>query len=272
MQPCQNCGDLRQEKFCPNCGEKQFHANALSIKHLGGEIFESLSHFDGKFFRSITTLVFKPGLLTAQFCNGITVRFMKPFAFFLVVNLVFFLLPVQNPFSLPLYNYLTYEPFITWGKTKQTVRARMVETKLTEKEITRTFNERIRSTSKVFIALFIPFFAGLFALMFFASRKRFGEHLVFATHFMTLLICLMVIQSIIFMLIPFNFDADSGDTVITLVLSLILCTWLTLALRRFYVHAWWRAILASIVIVCMLVVAEQAYRIFLFHEVMHGIG
>ena len=271
MPGCQNCGDLRQDKFCPNCGEKQFHANALSIKHLGAEIFESLSHFDGKFFRSIYTLLLRPGELTEQFCKGITVRFMKPFAFFLVANLVFFLIPVQNPFSLPLYNYLTYEPFTTWGKTRNAVRTRLVETKLTEKEITRTFDERIRSTSKVFIALFIPFFAGVSALMFFGSRRRFGEHLVFATHFMTFLVCVLVIQAIIFALIPVNFDADSGDTILTLLLSLILCSWLSIALRRFYVKRWWQAILSSFVIVVMLIIGEQAYRIFLFYQVLHGI-
>ena len=86
MQTCQNCGDTRQEKFCPNCGEKKFHTKALSIKHLAEETFESLSHFDNKFFKSIATLLIRPGVLSYEFCKGVTVRFMKPFALFLVVN------------------------------------------------------------------------------------------------------------------------------------------------------------------------------------------
>jgi uncharacterized protein (DUF983 family) len=272
MQTCQNCGDTGQEKFCPNCGEKKFHTHALSLKHLGEETFESLSHFDNKFFKSVLTLLIRPGVLTYQYCNGITVRFMKPFSLFLVANLIFFLLPVQNPFSLPLYNYLTYEPFTTMGNTKEAVRAKMVESKLTEKELTRTFNERIRSNSKVFIALFIPFFAGIFALIFLGRRKRFGEHLVFATHFLTFLICLMILQSLIFMLIPFSFNAGSGDTVITLIFSLILCIYLTVAVHRFYLRSWWKAVLASIVIVLCLIVGQQAFRMFLFYQVLHGIG
>jgi hypothetical protein len=87
MRTCQNCGDQRQEKFCPNCGEKQYTAKALTIKHLGGEIFEGLSHFDSKFFKSVKTLITRPGELSLQFCKGVTVRFMKPFSLFLLANL-----------------------------------------------------------------------------------------------------------------------------------------------------------------------------------------
>ncbi|HTE28485.1 DUF3667 domain-containing protein [Flavitalea sp.] len=272
MQTCQNCGDTRQEKFCPNCGEKTFHAKALSIKHLAGETFESLSHFDNKFFKSVATLLIRPGVLSYQYCNGVTVRFMKPFSLFLVANLIFFLLPVQNPFSLPLYNYVTYEPFTTMGNTREAVRAKLRETGLTEKELTSTFNERIRSNSKIFIALFIPFFAGIFALIFFSSRKRFGEHLVFATHFMTFLICLMVLLTLFFMLTPISFNAGSGDTVVTIILSLILCTYLSIGVHRFYVRSWWKAVLASLVIVVSLIISEQAFRMFLFYQVLSGIG
>ena len=152
MNTCQNCGDTRQEKYCPNCGEKKFTEHALSFNHFAAETFEGLSHFDSRFFKSILALLFRPGQLSSDFCKGITVRYLKPFSLFLVMNLIFFLLPVQNPFSLPLQNYLNFEPFPSWGKTREAVKSKLRETKLTEQELTRTFNEKIRSVSKIFIA------------------------------------------------------------------------------------------------------------------------
>jgi hypothetical protein len=71
---------------------------------------------------------------------------------------------------------------------------------------------------------------------------------------------------------PFSFNAGSGDTIITLILSFILCVYLSFAVRRFYVKAWWKAVLASVFIVISLIVGEQAYRIFLFYQVLNGIG
>lgn len=272
MQTCQNCGDIRQEKFCPNCGEKKFNANALSIKHLAEETFEGLSHFDTKFFKTIKTLLIKPGTLSFEYCNGIRVRYMKPFSLFLVINLIFFLLPVQNPFGLPLYNYVNFPPFTTFGKTQEAVRKKLKETKFTETELTRSFDEKVHSSSKVFIALFIPFFAGIFALIFFSSHKRFGEHLIFSTHFMTFLICLMIIISLVVMLTPFDFNSGLGDTFVTLLLSIILCIYLTVAVRRFYVRTLWKAVLSSLVIIICLNIGQQVYRIFLFYKVLHAIG
>jgi uncharacterized protein DUF3667 len=271
MITCQNCGDPRQEKFCPNCGEKEFHSKSLTITHLTEETFEAFSHFDSRFFRSFKTLFTRPGRLTVQYCNGITVPYMKPLAFFLVVNLIFFLVPLQNPFSIPFYNYVNYEPFKTRAKTIPAALDKLKKSGMTEKELATAFDERIKASSKVFISLFIPFFAMIFALIFFDRKKKFGEHFVFATHILTFLISLYLIQSILIFLLPSFFSLGISDAILSLIDAFIFCTYFAIAARHFYVRTWWRAILSSIVTVVVLAVALQTYRIFLYYQVLNAI-
>jgi hypothetical protein len=270
MITCQTCGDTRQDNFCPNCGEKKFNPHALSIKHFAEETFEGFWHFDTKFFRSVLTLLTRPAELSVQYRKGITVRFMKPLSLFLVANLIFFILPLHNLFSLPMYNYLNFEPFKTAGKTIESVRNKLKESNQTEKELTTSFNTRIRSTSKVFIILFIPFFAIIFAMFFFRSGERFGGHLVFAIHFMTFLVVLFLIQSIVFSILPISYSTGVGDAMVSAIDGLILSVYLTFAIRRFYATPWWQAILSSLVIIFIFMYAVQAYRIFLFHQVLRS--
>jgi hypothetical protein len=198
---------------------------------------------------------------------------MKPFSFFLVINLIFFLVPSQNPFSLPFYNYMNYQykPFNTRANAIEAARAKLRISKLTEKELATAFNEKMRSNSKVFIALFIPFFAIIFALVFIDRRRRFGEHFVFATHLMTFLICLFIIQKIIVSLFYFAYREEISDVMVSATEGLIFLIYLSFAINRFYVKNWWRPILSSFVIVFLLVIVMQAYRIFLFYQVLNAI-
>ena len=106
---CKSCENDHQENFCPACGEKAFHTKQLSLKHFVEETFEGFVHFDNKFFCSIKTLVKAPGQLSLDYTEGKRVKYMKPVQFFLIVNLIFFVLTINNLYSLSLNNYITYK-------------------------------------------------------------------------------------------------------------------------------------------------------------------
>jgi hypothetical protein len=196
---------------------------------------------------------------------------MKPVAFFLVVNLIFFLLPLHNPFSLSFYNYVNFNPFKSYGNTIPAAKKKLAENNLTEKELSVAFNHKIKGSSKMFIALFVPLLAVIFGLLYVDSGRRFGEHFVFATHVMTFIICLYLLQSIIILFIPFSHSEGISDAVISLVDGIIILIYFAIAGKRFYARKWWRAILSSFVALFLLAVALQAYRIFLYYQVLGSI-
>lgn len=95
---CKNCEAELPQTYCSVCGEKRFDKHQLTIKHFAEETMEGMMHFDTKFLRNLKVLFTRPGLLSADFLEGRQTRYMKPIAFFLVINLLFFMLMIYGPF------------------------------------------------------------------------------------------------------------------------------------------------------------------------------
>lgn len=88
--PCGNCETPLQGTYCQTCGQlaEDFHKN---IWHLFTEVLESFFHWDGRLWRTLPALVYKPGELTRNFINGKRAYQVPPFRLFLVVLVVAFL-------------------------------------------------------------------------------------------------------------------------------------------------------------------------------------
>ena len=78
---CLNCGAHAPGKFCSNCGQKtQVHRSLAAIGH---DIMHGVLHLDGKLWRTLPLLTFKPGQLTRRYIDGERARFVSPMAMFL---------------------------------------------------------------------------------------------------------------------------------------------------------------------------------------------
>ncbi len=86
-KPCANCGAILQGPFCHACGQNS-DDHKRSILHLVVEAFEGLFHFDGRLWRTIPALFFRPGLLARDYVEGRTARHVPPFRTFLVALLL----------------------------------------------------------------------------------------------------------------------------------------------------------------------------------------
>lgn len=266
---CQNCGDPRVAKFCPNCGEKKFDPHELTVKHFAEETFEVFSHFDNKFFRTLKTLFFKPGKLTFDYCRGIRVPYMKPMAFFLVTNVLFFLFVTRaNTFNIPLYNYVTYRPFTLFG-TREAAIKKLKKEHLSEQQYSMVFHEKMKSNSKALLVVFIPFMGLICALVLLGSKKTFGEHLVFATHFVTFFLYVVWLLSYLAQITYSLFGNDNIDTVIAIIAGTVMSIYAHKASRRFYDLKWGKAFLVSLLLLVFFIAFTLAYRMLLFYKIIH---
>ena len=87
---CENCGTKLEGPYCHKCGQHDFDVHR-SFGHMFLEALENLFHFDGKFFRNIVTLLFRPGVLTAEFIAGKRASQMPPFRLYIFTAFFFFL-------------------------------------------------------------------------------------------------------------------------------------------------------------------------------------
>lgn len=234
---CTNCGHNLTENFCPYCGEKRFDKKQLSIKHFTEETFEGFVHFDNKFISTLRLLFAKPGLLSLDHVEGRQSRHMKPIAFFLVINLLFFMVMYVNPYSLPLYNYITFKPFVNYN-TQHIIHEKLKTLYLTLPEYTRIFDVKMHSDSKGYIFAFIPLYGLISWLLFFRYKRLAVEHLVFATHFVAFVLCYFFLQ-IYLIIIPFyyitkiSYSADF-DNITSIITAVIIAGYFAIASRRFY--------------------------------------
>jgi hypothetical protein len=78
---CKNCAATLSGAYCANCGQQaHVHRTFSAIWH---DILHSVLHFDGKLWRTLPMLAFKPGELTRRYIHGERAKFVSPMAFFL---------------------------------------------------------------------------------------------------------------------------------------------------------------------------------------------
>jgi hypothetical protein len=90
---CLNCGCPfnGQEKFCPDCGQKN-KGNSITFKSFIHEVFNGLFSLDGKFWTTLIPLLSKPGVISRNYIDGKRQRYSNPFRFYLTVSILFFLI------------------------------------------------------------------------------------------------------------------------------------------------------------------------------------
>lgn len=78
---CLNCGAEVTGSFCSACGQKlHIHRTLAEFWH---DLAHSVFHFDGKIWRTLPLLVWRPGDLTRRYIHGERAKFVSPFALFL---------------------------------------------------------------------------------------------------------------------------------------------------------------------------------------------
>jgi hypothetical protein len=86
---CLNCGTPLKGQVCHSCGQDSdsFHRPIWS---LFWEVFDGLLSIDGKLWRTLPKLLFRPGYLTRHYLEGVRARYVQPFRLLLGASVIFF--------------------------------------------------------------------------------------------------------------------------------------------------------------------------------------
>lgn len=87
---CLNCGTVLIGAYCHACGQSaHVHRSIAAFWH---DILHGVLHFEGKFWRTLPLLVWRPGELTRRYIHGERARFISPMALFLFAIFLMFAL------------------------------------------------------------------------------------------------------------------------------------------------------------------------------------
>ncbi|MEM7661004.1 MAG: DUF3667 domain-containing protein [Pseudomonadota bacterium] len=89
--PCPNCGEMLTGEYCWNCGQSAKDMQQ-PIWTLLKDIFDSVLSIDGRLWKTVPALIFRPGHVTRSYLDGKRARYVPPFRLFLIASVAFFLL------------------------------------------------------------------------------------------------------------------------------------------------------------------------------------
>lgn len=125
---CLNCGVELIGAHCHGCGQKaKVHRTLAAYGH---DLLHSVFHFEGKVWRTLPMLAFKPGELTRRYVHGERAKFVSPLALFLFAVFLMFAVvsglagQIQTPDMQPLRANLQGKPLGELDKALKGERAR----------------------------------------------------------------------------------------------------------------------------------------------------
>jgi hypothetical protein len=225
---CPNCGAARAGLYCQECGQKRAAPQELAARHLLKDVLHEVTDLDSKVFRTFKALLFKPGLLTAEFLAGRRGRYLSPVKLYLIVSAVYFLFAWDASLELadfggqlaasPILQRLPLPPNLDRGIFLQQWLEKAGD-----------YSAYFRFASVLGLALAL-------AVICYGAARYFGQHLIFAFHYYSFDFCLYAFLILLMVL----FQAVTGlrpPAWLLTASALALPFYLFFALRRAYAES-----------------------------------
>jgi hypothetical protein len=264
---CLNCGSLLTGTYCSQCGQKN-----IPKRQTLGELFEnflgSFFSYESKFFKTIRYLLFRPGFLAKEYNAGRRERYYHPARMYVFISFIYFLLFFSLPdrddknnvidndgvvktdstdnfnFKLTSNEYKNREEYDSvqaalpeserdgWFVRKMQYRSLELNEKYktSKSEFTSDFGESFAANTPKVLFFLLPIFALLLKLLYIRRDFYYSEHLVLSIYFYNFFFAAGSI-TLLLELIP-------GMDWISVVMSLLVISYLFLAMKKVYKQGW----------------------------------
>ena len=250
---CASCGHAIDGAYCSRCGEEVLDPTKLTLRHfLTRTVVHELFNFDGKIWRTLGLLLFRPGFLALEYAAGRRRAYVNPVRVLLVAIIVYVLAQGGSGFTLGSGGLrlsiapapVSPERSIS-GTFFQTDRFGILERMFVERfgsaesasnELRSRFNRMLNvfSTPLSFTAVF------LVALTLYACfhwrRPLLVEHVVFAMHYYS-----FALLTLLLVMLAFRLNAGRLSMTVMLAVLPVVIIWqivyLARAIRRIYFAA-----------------------------------
>jgi len=199
---CRNCGATTSGNFCHMCGQET-HLHAPSFSEFMHEFIGHYVALEGRLWGTITRLLFRPGLLTAEYLAGRRKRYVEPLRLYLSLSIIFFAIlkfsdaGVATVDPRPLPPGATQQvvpskeqPAIVNDRLQQVLEketpgiSHAIERfdKMNDHEKSAVMQAGFYKYAPYAIFLLMPVFALWLKLLYLGTGKKYGEHMLFALH------------------------------------------------------------------------------------------
>lgn len=237
---CPNCGAALVGEYCHDCGQKRIHRHDLGLRHFFGHVAHEFTHLDSnKILRTLAALLFRPGLLTADYLRGRKGAHVNPIRVYLTFSAIYFLFAwgVLSEIRGGGLRDANRSPSMIALAQKKGVEPQALAEKIYQKA--EKYSGTLRFASVLVSGLFLT-------LLFYGSGRYYVEHLVFSLHYYSFDFFCKSLFALLFVA-----GAAAGLRVPTAVLNLfypLALAYLVFALRRVYGEGWGKTLLKAAVL------------------------
>ena len=206
---CENCGHFVEKRFCPECGQENVETRQR-FHYLFTHFIQDFVHYDGRFWKTILYLLFRPAKLTKEYLSGKRKQYVPPVTLYIFISFITFLTLAILPES----DLNENKELITYNtdanKEKEEEEKKNSDTQdnsINDKQIIKNDNnkstkneeiadkfnlekleERIKHDFSKAIFLYMPFFA--FGLWLFHSKKKwyYFDHGIYTLHYFSFIL------------------------------------------------------------------------------------
>jgi len=211
---CKNCRSDTSGNYCQQCGQAT-HLHVPSAREFLHEFIAHYVALEGKLWKTLGTLLFRPGLLTKEYIDGRRVRYIEPLRIYLTFSIIFFALFKFS--GMELINLGDEQPaaIVVAADDKPTVPPMVAGTPEHATELKRSvkpfvsrvsavnasigqkfehffdlprraqeeaFKRAFYSYTPYVIFALMPVFALYLKVLYLGTGRRYGEHFLFALH------------------------------------------------------------------------------------------
>ena len=196
---CHNCNTDAPGNFCSACGQ----ATTLHVPSAREFLHEFVAHYvalEGKLWRTLALLLFRPGALTNEYITGRRVRYVEPLRVYLTFSILFFAILKFGDFEfLQVHNGVQVQESAHDSPAAPENRPSQMQIRILGQTPTlphqwQDFQQLPAAGKQKLIresffhyapyAMFclMPLFALYLKILYLGSGRRYGEHFLFALH------------------------------------------------------------------------------------------
>lgn len=281
IKVCKNCSNRFVGNYCNNCGEKVYSAHDKKLSHILDEALHFITHFNGSFFTTLKTVLFRPGKLSLDYCEGIRKKYFKPISFFLFCIIIYLLLSTFSQsfrgLNMSFSSYVNPD-YEYRNAVISFVKMKMAATGMTADQLAKKYNDASPGFAKIMLLVYLPLVGLTFKLLYFRRRLYYFDHLIFATEFVSFYVFFIFLLTSMLALIvsaiyPPGRSWFTDKSVLGPVFQLIILIWIVVASKRFYQQSWvWTIVKAIAFLVLFFFVISYIYNLILFFAVLYFIN
>jgi len=264
LRTCKSCHNTFTGIYCNLCGEKVLEPSDRSFKKFLSSLLIAVTFADSKFIKTLWLVLKKPGFVSFEFAQGRTVKYLRPISLFFVLNLVYFLFPVIQLFNASLNTQLI-SPFS--ALIRPIVARKMVLEHFDLASFSLVYGTKSASLAKLMVMVFVVLASLPLNFLYRKKNRYFTDHVGYAVE----LACFnLFINTMVLAVIASigGFGHYLNETVLTVIFITTNLYFLIRSGITFYHETGWRLILKSVLMIGLLKVALEVYRLILFFMTM----